>query len=126
MSTLGSQTILLALLASAVAGTGFGDRQGAGSLLIDSHPLYALTEGVPQAALIVKDTLKVCTWPVKRWSGQREWDIIDEGITAHPNVELVTDPAEADFILFVTVQDVDREKELIRDAGMVEIPLMCT
>jgi hypothetical protein len=76
-----------------------------------------LNEGVGPSALSVEKMVKVATWPIQRRSGQREWDIIDEGILAHPHTQKVENPAEADFIIFVTVQDVDFEKKLILGEG---------
>ena len=102
---------LLLFTPMAVARAGFGDRQGEG------HPLYVLNEGVGPSALSVEKMVKVATWPIQRRSGQREWDIIDEGILAHPHTQKVENPAEADFIIFVTVQDVDFEKKLILGEG---------
>ena len=80
-------------------------------------PLRSTDPSLPPSALQIDKGVKVCTWPPQRRSGGREWGMADEAIKAHPMVSLVYDPADADFIIFVTVQDVDTEARQVKDPG---------
>jgi hypothetical protein len=77
---------------------------------------FEITPGIPASHLGVLKKYKVFGEQMRNYAdGKREKAILEEGIVAHPNVELVDDVSIADFSIYVTVQNMDIDKRWMDD-----------
>ena len=101
--------------------------------------IFLLLDGIPKPYLRLRDKVKVYGWKLNdRGDGNRERKIFLNGISRHPNVDLVgstsismgctnfyffdqvTDINEADFILWVTVQNIN----VMRSGCKIKVAMM--
>jgi hypothetical protein len=73
-----------------------------------------LTPGIPPSVLRINKEIKVYGEQLHEFSdGKREKDIYIQGIANHPHVTLVDNPTEADYVLWVTVQNIGQDQPWI-------------